>query len=84
MQTCLFHIGAVHIKVSWSGLGGLSHLVRSQLLMMTLKISRNAKLPRALTDGAPVRPSADDDFEIYWKRQIDTCFNRPTSSVSCS
>ena len=26
MQACLFHIGAVHIKVSWSGLGGLSHL----------------------------------------------------------
>ena len=31
--------------------------------MMTLKISRNAKVTLALTDRHPVRPAADDDFD---------------------
>ena len=31
---------------------------------MTLKFSRNAKVTRALTGRCPVRPAADDDFEI--------------------
>ena len=32
--------------------------------MMTLKFSQNAKVARALTGPRPVRPAADDDFEI--------------------
>ena len=48
--------------------------------MMTLKFSRNAKLTLASTVRRPVRPAVDNDFEIYSKRQIDTCFNRHTPS----
>ena len=48
--------------------------------MMTLKFSRNAKLTLASTVQRPVRPAVDNDFEIYSKRQIDTCFNRHTPS----
>ena len=40
------------------------HPVRLQLLM-TLKFSRNSKVTRALTGQRSVRPTADDDFEIY-------------------
>ena len=32
--------------------------------MMTLKFSRNAIVTRASTDRRPVRPAADDNFEI--------------------
>ena len=34
-------------------------------LMMTLKFSRNAIVTRSLTWRRPVRPAADNGFEIY-------------------
>ena len=33
--------------------------------VMTLNFSRNAKVTRALTSRRPVRPAADDGFEIH-------------------
>ena len=33
--------------------------------MMTLKFSQNAKVTRTLTGRSPVRPAADDVFEIH-------------------
>lgn len=34
-------------------------------LMMTLKFSRNSKVPRALINQRPVLLTADDDFELF-------------------
>ena len=35
-----------------------------KVLNITLKFSRNAKVTRSLTGQRPLRPAADDDFEV--------------------
>ena len=53
--------------------------------MMTLKFSQITKVTHALTGRRLVHRAADDDFEIYLKRQSDTCFTvTGTSNNSCS